>query len=77
MKSLWLDIGLVLLFACLWTETELRPIKARPISSYLDLTNLVKQRFTIPKNYFLAVLRGQDSAIFPAWVVDIGSVALF
>ena len=43
------------LFACLWTETELRSInsqkeRTRPISSHLDLTSLVNKRFIIRKN---------------------------
>ena len=38
--SKWLDIGLVLFFACLWTEMKLNTQKKRPrpISSHLDLT---------------------------------------
>ena len=38
-------------FACLWTETELRSTtsqkRTRPLSSHLDLTNLVNKGFII------------------------------
>ena len=41
-RSRWLDIGLVLLFASLWTSTSSRSINTQkgtwPISSHLDLT---------------------------------------
>ena len=43
-RSRWLDIGLVLVFACLWTLTPSRSINSQkkkrtwPISSHLDLT---------------------------------------
>jgi len=50
-RSRWLDIGQVLFFACLWTETKLRSINSqkrmRPISSHLDRTNLVNKGFII------------------------------
>ena len=50
-RSRWLDIGQVIFFACLWTETKSRSItrkkRTRPISSHLDRTNLVKKGFII------------------------------
>ena len=50
-RSRWLDIGLVLFFASLWTSTSSRPKHAkkrtRPISSHLDRTNLVNKWFII------------------------------
>ena len=44
-----LDIGQVLFFASLWTETESRSIKkrTRPISSHLGQTSLVNKGFII------------------------------
>ena len=74
-RSICLDIGQVLLFACLWTEAKSRFInwkgRTRPISSHLDRTSLVNKGF-IYINYFReyfscgtqrVVPRGQD----PSW----------
>ena len=51
-RSRWLDIGLVLFFASLWTETKSRSINTEkrtwPISSHLDQTNLVNNPFLFP-----------------------------
>ena len=49
-RSRWLDIGLVLFFASLWTSTASRFINTRkkrtwPISSHLDRTNLVNNPY--------------------------------
>ena len=40
-RSRWLDIGLVLFFACLWTST------LRPLSRHLDRASLVNKGFII------------------------------
>ena len=49
-RSRWLDIGLVLFFASLWTSTSSRSINTQrkrtwPVSSHLDRTNLVNNPY--------------------------------
>ena len=82
-RSGWLDIGQVLFFACLWTETKSRSInsqkkRTRPISSHLDRTNLVNKGFIICNGFWENFACGiqrivpswQDCSILPARVAN-------
>ena len=50
-RSRWLDVGLVLFFASLWTSTSSRSINTQkrtwPISSHLDRTNSVNNLYVL------------------------------
>ena len=65
-RSIWLDIGRVFFFACLWAETESRSINSqkwtRPISNHLDRRSLVNNKLVpwVNKGFIIGLSRNSS-----------------